>query len=215
MKVEDTILSGIADLFKRSRVIIFYVVVGFIAIQFYEKFFPDDCPRIDNPAYQYDFRKTKWGMSPEVVKAIESDYDNSRFVKEEKDKYGESLYYEDFSHRFVTDVSYRFMDGELSGATYFLRIKNNDTEAPMIREYGNIREELTAKYGRPKKISDDIDRKARERSPVLLHTLWETPSTKISLELWRAPKDEQYYINLGYSRNFHYTFEAEEAGYYY
>ena len=214
MKVEDMILSGIADFFKRSREIIFYVAVGFIAIQFYEKFFPDDCLHIDNPAYQYDFRKTKWGMTPEAVKAVESGNDDSRFIKEEKDKYFEKLYYEDFSHRFVTDVVYTFTDHGLGWGDYSFRIKNNGKET-MVKEYDYIRQEITAKYGKPKKVVDNLDGKKDKAWMLQLRTVWETPSTEISLDLSGFPEDDQYHIEMYYKGIFKYTYNAEKAGYYY
>jgi len=133
----------------------------------------------------YDFRDTKWGMSREEVKAIES----AEINEEDADEiiYKVEHYSQDFfcGYKFVNDKlhqGYYIWDGSYLNPDHY------------IQAYDDIKEFLIEDYGTPKVDEviweDDFPFKTKKTqgyalftNDVFLTAGWETENTKIILVL--------------------------------
>jgi len=135
--------------------------------------------------YQYDFRKANWGMSKKEVKETEgkepdSEFDNSLvyYVKIDGDDYL---------------CGYSFLEDKLYNTGYsFWGEHSNKND--YIRDYKNLKEILTKKYGKPKtdRTTWDNDLFKDDRSQwglavsighLSYGNIWETSKTYITLRL--------------------------------
>ena len=143
---------------------------------------------------KYDFRKTNWGMSKEQVKATEdkkpdSEYDNSLvyYVKIDGDDYL---------------CGYSFLQDKLYNTGYVF-VGDHSNKNDYIRDYKNLKEILTKKYGKPKtdRITWDNDLFKNDMSQwglavsighLSYGNIWETSTTYITLGL----NGDNYEISL-------------------
>jgi len=135
--------------------------------------------------YQYDFRKANWGMSKEEVKVTEdkkpdSEYDTSLvyYVKIGGDDYL---------------CGYSFLQDKLYNTGYVF-VGEHSNKNDYIRDYKNLKEILTKKYGKPKsdRTTWDNDLFKNDRSQwglavsighLTYGAIWEIPKTYITLRL--------------------------------
>ena len=139
---------------------------------------------------KYDFRKTTWGMNEEQVKATEE-----REVGYE----GNSVSGYALGYEVEIDVNnyycyYLFLENKLYQGRYMLNEKHVNKNL-YIDDYEELKEVLTKKYGNPINKNeiyweDDLfkDNKVDWGLAISVGDLyyfsgWETPITKISLEL--------------------------------
>ncbi len=140
----------------------------------------------------YNFRYTKWGMSPaEVISSekmdpIEKDEKMIKYKTQILDKNVELLYL--------------FAENKLIGASYKLDENYLNSER-FIKAYARFKEELIKKYGPPNKEitnwKNDAFKSDRSKWGIALSlgyleyfTFWETPGTKVSCGL----KENNYYV---------------------
>ena len=140
----------------------------------------------------YNFRHTKWGMTPDEVVAsetmepIEKDEKMIRYKTQILDKDVELLYL--------------FAQNKLVGASYMLDENYLNSER-FIKTYTRFKEELIKKYGSPSKEitqwKNDAFKSDRSKWGIALSlgyleylTFWETASTTVSCGL----KENNYYV---------------------
>lgn len=142
-------------------------------------------PTITETDVQYDFRKTRWGMTIEQVKASE----NIKPWAESDDL----IVYKITVAIMPTSSSYSFVNNKLARAHYFFEPKHiNDTL--YIDDFDRVKNILTSKYGEP--AEDDVlwkddlykDRPqdygiAIRTGHLSYRTQWDTPNSRISLYL--------------------------------
>lgn len=107
------------------------VLVGFFLVFFAELSLADD----------YNFRKTKWGMSIAQVKSSEP----LDVVKEDETLLG----YKTTVIGKDVFIFYFFIDNQLARARYVLA-KSHTNKNDFITDYNDFKEILTKKYGKPK-----------------------------------------------------------------
>lgn len=156
---------------------------------------------------QYDFRKITWGMSKEQIKTIE----NKNIVYEGDNSLGHSLCYEvDISNKNYYCIYY-FLEDKLYTAGY-MSTEEYTNKNDYIRDYKEIKEILTKKYGEPdkKKLLSSHNREevywendlykddetewgfAISIGDLSYGSIWETSTTDIELIL----DGNNYEINL-------------------
>jgi len=140
----------------------------------------------------YNFRYTRWGMTPEEVIAsetmapIEKDETMIKYNTQILDKKVELLYV--------------FAQNKLIGASYKLDENYLNSER-FIKTYARFKEELIKKYGPPNKEithwKNDAFKSDRSKWGIALSlgyleyfTFWETPGTTVSCGL----KEQNYYV---------------------
>ena len=133
----------------------------------------------------YDFRKTKWGMSRDEVKSTE----DATFVGETED----FLFYEGHAANMDCGISYRFVNNMLGSARYKFT-EEHSNENDYLYDYFKLKDILKKKYGDP--AIDDIDwrntryvdseedyGRAVSLGHLELFAAWDTSSTDISCNL--------------------------------
>ena len=140
----------------------------------------------------YNFRYTRWGMTPEEVIASET------MAPIEKDetmiKYNTQLLDKN------VELLYLFAQNKLIGASYKLDENYLNSER-FIKTYTRFKEQLIKKYGPPiKEIThwkNDAFKSDRSKWGIALSlgyleyfTFWETPGTTVSCGL----KEKNYYV---------------------
>ena len=135
---------------------------------------------------KYDFRKINWGMSKEQVKAIE----NKKPDFEDDIRLGYIVKIDGENFMCV----YNFLEDKLYNAGYG-PTKEHTNKNLYIDDYKELKEILIKKYGKPKSDlgifwKDDLykDDKSQWGFAISLGHLvygvqWETPTTKITLNL--------------------------------
>ena len=140
----------------------------------------------------FNFRYTKWGMTPEEVVAsetmapIEKDEKMIKYKTRILDKHVELLYL--------------FAENKLIGASYKLD-ENYINSERFIKIYNRFKAELIKKYGSPKKEithwKNDAFKSDRSKWGIALSlgyleyfTYWEAPGTTVSCGL----KEQNYYV---------------------
>ena len=106
-------------------------LVGFLVVLFAENSFAED----------YNFRKTRWGMSIAQVKSSEP----LEVAKEDKTLLG---YKTTVIGKDVL-VAYFFVDNQLVRARYVL-VESHTNKNDFITDYNDFKKILTKKYGKPK-----------------------------------------------------------------
>lgn len=185
----------------RHRNLILYFLLGFAIASLNRVIFPDDnsgkdTDRSEMKAFYYDFRKTKWGMSPDEVQAAER-LKNSRFVEVKTvNEHVTRFIYEDFTNPLVTNIEYSFLLDDLRGADYIFNVEPNNRKS-MEEEFYRIMEEVTAKYGKPK-LTIDNTKGIYKDFAYPLKAEWDTCSTEITLLLRKSKKDNKYELRMNY-----------------
>jgi len=140
----------------------------------------------------YNFRFTKWGMTPaEVISSekmdpIEKDEKMIKYKTQILDKNVELLYL--FAQNKLIGASYRLDENYLNSERF-------------IKAYARFKEELIKKYGPPNKEitnwKNDAFKSDRNKWGIALSlgyleyfTFWETPGTTVSCGL----KENNYYV---------------------
>lgn len=153
--------------------------------------------------FENDFRKAKWGMTPEQVKNTEespivfegwSDTDDATI-----------LYYKEKVFRFQAFITYIFKDSKLVRARYAF---DPEDEEDYIGDYESIIEELIDKYGEPVDVTMEwsdstyIEDQDKWETALRLGHLrrtgrWETKRTIMELQLYG--KDGDIIMQIDYS----------------
>ena len=147
------------------------VVIGFLVTFFTQNCFADD----------YDFRKTKWGMSKAQVKSSES-----LVITEEREK---NLFYKTRILNKNVALLYKFINNQLV-ASYYMILETHTNKNDFIDDYDTFKNTLTKKYGKPKmdKIvwkndlyKDDYSSwgMAISVGHLVYASTWEVPNTEI------------------------------------
>lgn len=130
---------------------------------------------------EYDFRKTRWGMTSEEVKA--SEYEAEIVEGNTYLKYEDTIAYIGRAN-----VRYEFLDGKLIQGTYkpYMRYAH---DSQYIKVYNLIRAKLVKKYGAP--IHENIPENFEGGDSILtddvkegllvIYSEWETATTIIQL----------------------------------
>ena len=158
----------------------------------------------------FDFRKTRWGMTEAEVKASEtgSEWTFDRRIDVKSSKLGSLLVYKGQLFGVDCKLTYAFsnVENRLKMATY--RWKYEDTKYKNKQIYDAIKNELYKTYGTPQ---DDSERKGGP-GPDYLYTWWNTPdkrthvSIKFNLTGKYAKGDiEVTYVGVTDLPNFTYT----------
>ena len=140
----------------------------------------------------YNFRHTKWGMTPEEVIASET---MTPTAKDEK-----MIKYKTQILDKKVELHYLFAQNKLIGASYKLDENYLNSER-FIKTYARFKEELIKKYGTPSKEithwKNDAFKSDRSKWGIALSlgyleyfTFWETPATTVSCGL----KEDNYYV---------------------
>ena len=140
----------------------------------------------------YNFRYTKWGMTPEEVVASEK---MAPISKDEK-----LIRYKTQILDKNVELHYLFAQNKLIGASYKLD-ENYLNSDRFFQTYARFKEELIKKYGSPNKEitnwKNDTFKSDRSKWGIALSlgyleyfTIWETPSTTVSCGL----KENNYYV---------------------
>lgn len=163
---------------------------------------PEPVTKPDISTDNYDFRKTKWGMTrQEVIKT-----ENRRMLINRSDVIS---YRESFLNK-IYGLHYRFQNEKLVAACYFLNETLN-TNDEYETEYIILKEMLIEKYGFPIKSGlrqlkngKDTDVKGTQFRPVEMvklgraeyRTEWETPETHIFLTMQNI--DSELFLLISY-----------------
>lgn len=92
---------------------------------------------------EYDFRKTRWGMTQQAVMASES-------IEPVKHRQGKGFVaYESELLGKAIGIAYNFVHEKLVKATYVLR-ESHTNKNDFIGDYEDFKNALTKKYGTPK-----------------------------------------------------------------
>jgi hypothetical protein len=140
----------------------------------------------------YNFRHTKWGMTPEEVIASEA---MTPIEKDEK-----MIKYKTRVLDKNVELLYLFAQNKLIGASYKLN-ENYINSERFFKIYNRFKEELVNKYGPPKKDithwKNDAFKSNRSKWGMALSlgyleyfTYWEAPGTTVSCGL----KEQNYYV---------------------
>ena len=139
-------------------------------------------PKITNES-QYDFRKTKWGMSKEQVKEIEK---NILLIGEDTmqdsiEGCDGSLHYKGEVNGLKCDIYYYFMKNRLISATYE-KVGSISLREEYINNYENLKGYLIKKCGR---LYDDG-----------IEMIKDEPIEPFAMLFWKNPTDSIYQIFL-------------------
>lgn len=152
------------------------------------------------PSTKYDFRKTKWGMTPAQVKASEKE----KPVVDDIDSIG----YLDNIVGLETLIAYYFINDVLTETICYLQDKHINN-AQYFDDYTTFQKILTKKYGQPQgdmadwqndRHKDDLNM-ALSLGYVKFFTKWETKTSIIFLSLY--PTDEKPLCTIRYSSKQH------------
>jgi len=143
----------------------------------------------------FDFRKAKWGMSKKDIKKTEK----AKVVRDDN----EVLAYDDKVSGMDVLIGYIFINDKLVRSKYvFLNKHTNKND--YISDFGTIKSSIIQKYGEPKEdekywnndlYKNDYDDWgfAISLGHLSYYTVWETPITKIVLQL----TGDNYKIDFG------------------
>jgi hypothetical protein len=142
----------------------------------------------------YDFRFTRWGMTPEEVTASESKLDPI-------EKGGNLIKYKTQILGKNVELVYLFAQNKLIGSSYKLE-DNYLNSQHFITTYQKLKAALAQKYGPAQKDeiiwSNDAYRNVNNKRGLALSlghvkylAIWETPDTTITCSL----KEENFYVN--------------------
>lgn len=169
-----------------------------------------------NGADDYDFRKTRWGMSKEEVKASEH-RDVYDVYREETSEGIEVLIYEDNLLGNECLLGYIFADDQLTRTKYIFT-HDHSNHMGFIYDYEDLKEALTKKYGIPTKDKtfwngeeDSDNSHPRDGHDLFMGRLsygssWKTETTGIWLYLTGQDYDIQLILEY-FSKNLSYLEE--------
>lgn len=137
----------------------------------------------DQPAY--DFRKIRWGMNPDQVKATEG--------KPVSDSQG-VLAYDVTVDGYDVSLYYTFVESQLVSAMYAFKVKHNNPQE-YLDDFAKVKAILQQKYGVPKidkmEWKDNLYKNDPEHwglavsvGVMICRTIWENNSTQIGEALW-------------------------------
>ena len=140
----------------------------------------------------YNFRYTRWGMTPEEVTASET---MAPIAKDEK-----MIKYKTQILDKNVELLYLFAQNKLIGASYKLA-ENYLNSEKFIKTYARFKEELTKKYGQPDKEithwKNNAFKSDRSKWGIAVSlgyleyfTFWETQGTTVSCGL----QEKNYYV---------------------
>lgn len=138
----------------------------------------------------YDFRKTRWGMTPAQVKASET-------LKPEEE--APETYFSNtitYSTKVVgrpVKLVYYFINDELAGTAYTFQTIHSENN-PYINDFNEVNKILNSKYGEPLQESKIWERDTYKNSPkdyglavsvgdLTLQNIWKTKTEYITLKL--------------------------------
>ena len=139
-----------------------FIKTGFIKsiTCFPKSVWQDDC----------DFRKAKWGMSKEEVRASE----DLRATDEDND----SIHYKTNLLNYDVNFSYRFENGKLESTNYEFWKTDRDSPSRYISAYADFKAMLKNQYG-PPEIDDNLESRTSSSS---IYSSWKTDRSRIFLE---------------------------------
>jgi hypothetical protein len=146
-------------------------------------------------ADEYNFRKTKWGMSIKQVKLSET----SELLQENEN----SLVFKTSVLANDVMLGYVFAENKLVGAHYIL-LESHTNISDFIKDYNSLKEMLTKKYGKPKYDHTVWNNELFKDDPsswgmalsvghLAYVSTWETEDTVINNVLW----GDNYEITCG------------------
>lgn len=147
-------------------------------------------------APEYHFRKIRWGMTRQRVKAAEK----AKFLKENAD----SLTYQGTANGINCEIYYIFVDDQLAKAGYSFINEYLDPK-DYIRDFKNIKELLTKKYKKPivdKTLWKDDQHKenpsnygaALRLGHLSYAVAWAAKDTEIQMELSGGMFDTDHFL---------------------
>ena len=163
------------------------------------------CFSDDQGTISFDFRKTRWGMTKNEVKASESESARIQTEKKINESYtglvaDEVIVYNEKVAEMDVQMSFFFLNGSLVGSEYSFR-KEYEKKNSYIDIYYKLRNILARKYGAP--VSEDETWKdERFQKPpefpsdpnhLSYKSMWETEKTEISLSL-KTVFDTRYQV---------------------
>lgn len=148
----------------------------------------------------YDFRKTKWGMTPAQVKASEN---TSPIAEGPASQCDLIIIYSGNVANLQTLYSYHFINNKLVSTFYNFR-ESYVNDNKYLEDYLKIKEILTRKYGSPSKDNTVWSNDLYKDDPqnygtavsvghLALQSDWQTPGTDIRLTL----KGENFQAGMG------------------
>ncbi|MAT38866.1 MAG: hypothetical protein CL946_04605 [Ectothiorhodospiraceae bacterium] len=148
----------------------------------------------------YDFRKTKWGMTPAQVKASES---TSPIEEGPSGQFDLMIIYSGNVANLQTLYSYHFINNKLVSTFYNFR-ESYVNDNMYLEDYLKIKEILTRKYGPPSKDNTVWSNDLYKGDPqnygtavsvghLAFQSDWQTPRTDIRLTL----KGENFKTGMG------------------
>ena len=140
----------------------------------------------DTYADDYDFRKTKWGMSQKEVLASET--------LKPMEKTAEMIVYQNRVINKKVLIGYRFIQDKLYSTAYVLQEEHTYSDH-FIQDYKDFKEALTSKYGKPLQDKEKWRNEYYKKTDALhkgwaisvgnltYFSVWKTENTELSLIL--------------------------------
>jgi len=151
------------------------------------------CPKISF-GEEYNFRKTKWGMTMEEIIEAEKPKKNRKMATIKKVDY-DMLSYKGYFAGFSSYILYTIREGKLTNAQCTILDINEVRE--YFEKYDILKELFSENYGKPVQELYKIDEEYKDnlekitsilrKNPYAYYATWETPETKIILRLHRLP----------------------------
>jgi len=160
---------------------------------------------------EYDFKRTRWGMSVKEVRASEQ----SRLLRKEGGKKEYRLVYSASIAGLDGCIVYGFSEYKLRSSLYSFSIEQS-TEA--LQKYRYLKDNITKKYGKPDSSKSIFSEEKRrelgpfsfvlllprtfrskdffEKGQFVMETVWATDFTYINLLVKK--EDEKYHLEIGY-----------------
>lgn len=166
-------------------------------------------------AQQYDFRKTRWGMSrPEVKSSEDADYVGAGTIGIDDEKYDTSLVYEDKIGGLDVTILYIFTNEKLSQGIYQFKSRYSDPNTYLVN-FNKMVEAYKKKYGAPwevkeewkdEKYKNDPDKlgQALTEGHISYSTTWQTLETEITVGLNKGEDISLYvyYLSKHYDKKY-------------
>lgn len=182
------------------------------------------CFSDDQGATSFDFRKTRWGMTKNEVKASESESARIQTEKKINESYtglvaDEVIVYNEKVAEMDVQMSYFFLNDSLVGSEYSFR-KEYEKKNSYIDIYYKLRNILARKYGAP--VSEDEtwkDERFQKRpefpsdpNHLSYKSIWETEKTEISLSL-KTVFDTRYQVTKEMKNIIHILYASKNPEY--
>jgi len=146
----------------------------------------------EEPAAGPDFRQTRWGLSPDEVAAAEVKARPAICAWGSVPVISNLCYIAQLNGRDY-DLVYLFLDGKLARAAYISR-QNYQNKNNHANDYATLKDQLTLRYGPPKRDETTWSQNLYQDSPenlglaysmghVASYADWETERSHIRLEI--------------------------------